>query len=78
MGWRMACERKVWSGRRKETRFRGEPVGFSINCEAVREVPGHTREVVHDLLSKLPREHAVDLGVRGLGKVGLRQGHCRG
>jgi hypothetical protein len=24
-GWRSAEERKVWSGRRKETRFSGEP-----------------------------------------------------
>lgn len=25
-GWRSAKERKVWSGRRKDTRFNGEPL----------------------------------------------------
>jgi hypothetical protein len=27
LGWRRAEERKVWSGRRKDTRFSGEPGG---------------------------------------------------
>lgn len=34
-----------------------------------------TREVIRNLLSKLPREHAVDLGMRGFREVGLRQWH---
>ena len=78
-GWRRAEERKVWSGRRKDTRFNGEPERHGQSPPWEDElIFWCTREVVRDFLPKLAAQHRIDVWVRRLWKVGLgKRGHSK-